>query len=51
MMSDAIKLGEGEQIAFIVRRHWYHLALEGAIHVFIFVLAIVGTIIAVVSFS
>jgi membrane protein YdbS with pleckstrin-like domain len=51
MMSDAIQLGEGEEIAFIVRRHWYHLAIEGAVHVFIFVVALVGTIIAIISLS
>ncbi len=51
MISDAIKLGEGEQIAFIVRRHWYHIALEGAIHIFILLMAIAGTIVAVAALS
>lgn len=32
----AITLGEGERIIAVVRRHWFHLAVEGVVDAFIF---------------
>jgi hypothetical protein len=42
-MKHAIHLQDGEEIITIVRRHWFHLALEGALYVFVFVLTFIGT--------
>lgn len=44
MMTDAIALGEGEEIITTVRRHWFNLAVEGAIDIFIFLVIIVAVL-------
>lgn len=36
-MTHAIQLQEGEEILTIVRRHWFHLAIEGIVDVVVFV--------------
>jgi uncharacterized membrane protein YdbT with pleckstrin-like domain len=49
MMESAIQLNEGEEIIKTVRRHWFPLAVEGAVDIVIFtvliaIVAIVGTV-------
>jgi len=42
-MKQAIHLQDGEEIITVVRRHWFHLALEGALYIFLFALTFIGT--------
>jgi hypothetical protein len=50
MMADVVALGEGEEIITTIRRHWFNLAIEGIVDIFIFfVIAVV--IIGVDSFA
>jgi len=37
MTNKAIQLGEGEEILTIVRRHWFHLAVEGFVIILVFI--------------
>ena len=36
-MTHAIQLQDGEHIITIVRRHWFHLAIEGIVDIVVFV--------------
>lgn len=36
MFTNAISLNEGEQVVTVIRRHWFSLAVEGALDIFIF---------------
>ncbi len=40
MIKDAIHLEEDEEIIMIVRRHWFSLAVEGFIDLFIFIMTV-----------
>lgn len=42
MTHKAIQLGEGEEILTIVRRHWFHLAVEGFAIMFVFFLLVIA---------
>jgi len=46
MIAKAISLREGEEILTIVRRHWFSLAVEGAVNIFIFVLVAAALVVA-----
>ncbi len=42
MITDTVSLKEGENIVVVIRRHWFSLAVEGVLDIFIFaVLAVV----------
>ncbi len=43
MQHQAITLGEGEHVITTVRRHWYHLALEGVAFAFVMLVLAFGT--------
>lgn len=48
MIADAVSLNEGEKIVQIIRRHWFNLAIEGMINIFVF-LILTAAVIAVDS--
>jgi len=42
MLTHAIQLADGEEVVAIIRRHWFHLAVEGFIDMALFALVFLG---------
>ena len=44
MINKVISLREGEEVVSVIRRHWYSLAVEGLINIFIFVMVAIAVV-------
>ena len=44
MTTKAISLKEGEEMLSIIRRHWFPLAIEGMVNIFIFIMVAVALV-------
>jgi hypothetical protein len=46
MIADTVKLREDEKMIAVIRRHWFSLAIDGAVNIFIFLVATIAVVIA-----
>jgi len=45
MITDTVKLQEDERMIAVIRRHWFSLAVEGTVNIFIFLVAAVAVVV------